>query len=85
MGLIQKGYQQMLYEFVKKTNDVIETEEMKFMKFVNAMVLVATNQDPEFKILIDKTIEIGLMEVKSTIDLSDAMTDEEKAQSTRPL
>jgi len=68
MGLIQKGYQQMLYEFVKKTNDVIETEEMKFMKFVNAVVCVATNQDPEFKILVDKTTEIGMMEVNSTID-----------------
>jgi len=58
----------MLFEFVKKTDDVIETEEMKFMQFMNAMILVAKNQDPEFIILIDKTTEIGMMEVNSTID-----------------
>jgi hypothetical protein len=66
----------MIYELVNKTDGEIETEEMKFMKFFHAMVLVAKNKDPEFKILIDKSIEIRMMEVNSTID----ETESEKPQ-----
>jgi len=50
----------MIYELVTKSDGVLETEEMKFMKFFQAMVLVAKKADPEFTILIDKKIEIGL-------------------------
>lgn len=49
----------MQYEFVKKNDDVIETEAMKFQKFMKAMEMVAEKADPDFKILIDRTIEIG--------------------------
>jgi hypothetical protein len=49
----------MLYEFVKKTDEIIETEKMKFEKFIHAMAMVAKSPDQEFKILIDKTIEIS--------------------------
>ncbi len=53
------NHQPMYYEFVKKDDDVIETEEMKYKKFMYAMLLVAERADPKFKILIDKTIEIS--------------------------
>jgi len=56
-----------IYELVRK-DGVPETEEIKFMKFFQAMALVATKSEPEFTILIDKSIEIGMMEVNSTID-----------------
>ena len=59
----------MIYELVRK-DGVPETEEIKFMKFFQAMVLVAKRSEPEFTILIDNTIEIGMMEVNSTIDES---------------
>ena len=49
----------MLYEFVKKTDEIIETEKMKFEKFIHAMAMVAKSPDQEFKILIDKTLEIS--------------------------
>jgi hypothetical protein len=49
----------MQYEFVKKDDDVIETEEMKFQKFTKAMEMVAEKADPGFNILIDRTIEVG--------------------------
>jgi len=48
-----------IYELVRK-DGVPETEEMKFMKFFQAMVLVTKKAEPEFTIRIDKTIEIGL-------------------------
>jgi hypothetical protein len=66
----------MIYKLVNKTDGGVETEEMKFMKFFHAMARVAKSTDPEFKILIDKTIEIGMMEVNSTID----KTESEKPQ-----
>ena len=49
----------MQYEFVKKDNDIIETEAMKFQKFMKAMEMVTEKADPGFNILIDRTIEIG--------------------------
>jgi hypothetical protein len=49
----------MLYEFVKKTDEIIETEKMMFEKFIHAMAMVAKSPDQEFKIMIDKTIEIS--------------------------
>ena len=58
-----------IYELVRK-DGVPETEEIKFMKFFQAMALVAKSTEPEFTILIDKSIEIGMMEVNSTIDES---------------
>ncbi len=56
----------MQYEFIKKDDDVIETEEMKFQKFTKAMEMVVEKANPDFNILIDRTIEIGIMEVNST-------------------
>jgi len=48
-----------IYELVKK-DGVPETEEIKFMKFFQAMARVARSTEPEFTILFDKSIEIGL-------------------------
>ncbi len=50
----------MQYEFVKKEDTVIETEENKFKKFMYAMLLVIEKTDTNFKILIDRSsIEIS--------------------------
>ena len=52
----------MRYEFIVAQTITIETDETDFDKFYRAVVLEVKSQNSRFKIILDKTTDIEILE-----------------------